>query len=97
MTVLLEQSNTITGLVSESNVAIEDMNKEMAGVVQRGNEMTELTGLQAQRSKAITKLSTESATAASATVDGAGMVVGITEKLRQESDNLTEQVQQFKI
>ena len=95
--VLLEYSNNITSLVSESNVSIQEMNKEMDGVVQRGNEMSELTGLQAQRSKAITKLSSESATAASQTVEGAGKVVGITENLRQQSDNLTTQVQQFKI
>lgn len=95
--VLLEYSNNITGLVSESNVSIQEMNKEMAGVVQRGQEMSELTGLQAQRSKAITKLSGESATAASQTVEGAGKVMGITEGLREQSDNLTQQVQQFKI
>ena len=59
--------------------------------------MSELTGLQAQRSKAITKLSGESATAASQTVEGAGKVVGVTEGLREQSENLTNQVQQFKI
>lgn len=95
--VLLEYSNNITGLVNESNTSIQEMNKEMAGVVQRGEEMSELTGLQAQRSKAITKLSNESAQAASQTVDGAGKVMGITENLREQSDHLTEQVQQFKI
>ena len=95
--VLLEYSNNITGLVNESNVSIQEMNKEMAGVVQRGNEMSELTGLQAQRSKAITKLSGESALAASQTVEGAGKVVGVTEGLREQSENLTNQVQQFKI
>ncbi len=95
--VLLEYSNNITSLVNESNVSIQEMNKEMAGVVQRGEEMGELTGLQAQRSKAITKLSNESAQAAAQTVDGAGKVMGITEGLREQSDHLTEQVQQFKI
>lgn len=95
--VLLEYSNSITSLVNESNDSIQDMNKEMDGVVQRGNEMSELTGLQAQRSKAITKISNESAAAASDTVEGAGVVVSITEKLQEQSDNLTTQVQQFKI
>lgn len=95
--ILLEYSNNITSLVSESNTSIQEMNKEMAGVVKRGEEMSELTGLQAQRSKAITKLSNESATAAAQTVDGAGKVMGITEGLREQSDNLTSQVQQFKI
>jgi methyl-accepting chemotaxis protein len=97
LTVLLEYSNSITGLVNESNDSIQEMNKEMAGVVKRGEEMSELTGLQAQRSKAITKLSAESATAASQTVEGAGKVMSITEGLREQSDHLTQQVQQFKI
>lgn len=95
--ILLEYSNNITSLVTESNGSIQEMNKEMAGVVQRGEEMSELTGLQAQRSKAITKLSTESAVAASQTVEGAGKVVDITKNLREQSDNLSSQVQQFKI
>ena len=95
--VLLDYSNSITELVNESNTSIDEMNNEMAGVVKRGEEMSELTGLQAQRSKAITKLSTESAVAASQTVEGAGKVVGITQNLREQSDNLTSQVQQFKI
>ncbi|MCP4492278.1 MAG: DUF3365 domain-containing protein [Gammaproteobacteria bacterium] len=93
--VLLEYSNSITGLVSESNSSIQDMNAEMDGVVKRGQEMNELTGLQAQRSKAITKISNESAAAASQTVEGAGVVVSITEKLQGQSVNLTEQVKQF--
>ena len=97
LTVLLEYSNNITELVNESNLSIQEMNKEMAGVVKRGEEMSELTGLQAQRSKAITKLSAESAAAAAQTVEGAGKVVGITTNLREQSDNLTTQVQQFKI
>ncbi|MDH5368770.1 MAG: methyl-accepting chemotaxis protein, partial [Gammaproteobacteria bacterium] len=97
LTVLLEYSNSITELVNESNLSIQEMNKEMAGVVKRGEEMSELTGLQAQRSKAITKLSAESAAAAAQTVEGAGKVVGITTNLREQSDNLTTQVQQFKI
>ncbi|MDH5599778.1 MAG: methyl-accepting chemotaxis protein [Gammaproteobacteria bacterium] len=94
---LLEYSNSITVLVNESNESIQSMNKEMAGVVSRGDEMGELTGLQAQRSKAITKLSTESAAAASETVAGAGNVVNITQSLREQSENLTAQVQQFKV
>ena len=81
---LLEYSNNITGLVNDSNDSILEMNKEMDGVVQRGSEMSELTGLQAQRSKAITKISNESAAAASETVEGAGVVVSITEKLQDQ-------------
>ncbi|MCP3688283.1 MAG: HAMP domain-containing protein [Gammaproteobacteria bacterium] len=94
--ILLEYSNSITDLVNESNSSIHDMNKEMDGVVKRGEEMSELTGLQAQRSKAITKISNESATAASQTVEGAGVVVSITEKLQDQSVSLTEQVKQFR-
>ena len=96
LTVLLEYSSNITGLVNQTGDSIQQMNKEMAGVVDRGNEMSELTGLQAQRSKAITKLSTESATAAMQTVEGAGAVVIVGENLREQSDNLNKQVNQFK-
>lgn len=97
LTSLLEYSSGITTLVTEADGSIKEMNKEMAGVVERGNEMGQLTGLQAQRSKAITKLSTESAAAAMQTVEGAGGVVKVSESLRQQSDNLTSQVNQFKL
>ena len=97
LNVLLEYSSNITNLVNEANDSIQTMNHEMEGVVTRGDEMSQMTGLQAQRSKAITKLSSESANAAKQTVEGAGTVAGIAERLRDQSDNLTTQVKQFKI
>lgn len=86
----------ISELVENVNVGANEIGKEMIGVVERGDEMSKMTGLQAQRSKAITKLAKESASAATQTVDGAGVVVNITESLQQQSKNLTEQVNQFK-
>jgi methyl-accepting chemotaxis protein len=56
-----------------------------------------MTGIQAQRSKNVMEMATASAEGARKTVEGAGQVVGITDELQQQSQNLTEQVQQFKI
>ena len=89
-------SKDITSLVEVVNKGAHDIDKEMEGVVSRGDEMSKMTGLQAQRSKAITKLAKESAGAATQTVEGAGVVVSVTEALQQQSKNLTEQVNQFK-
>ena len=94
---LMDYSKSITGLITEANQTVFHTGDSMRTILQSGNEITKMTELQAQRSKAITKISTESATAASQTVDGAGQVVGITERLREQSDHLTEQVQQFTI
>ncbi|NOR51053.1 MAG: hypothetical protein GQ470_00395 [Gammaproteobacteria bacterium] len=69
----------------------------MKKILQQGEEIGKMTELQAQRSKAITKISTESAAAASQTVEGTGQVVGITEALREQSDHLTTQVERFTI
>jgi len=94
---LLEYSRNITSLVDEANDSIQTMNQEMVGVVDRGTEMGELTGMQAKRSQTITQLSKESATSAKQTAEGAGVVVGITDRLKEQSDHLTEQVQLFRI
>lgn len=94
---MLQASNKISALVMEAAEGARLIGNEMTGVVQRGEEMGEMTGLQAQRSKAITKLSQESAQAAVATVEGAGTVVQIMDDLRAQSDALIRQVQQFKV
>ncbi|MDH5764439.1 MAG: methyl-accepting chemotaxis protein [Gammaproteobacteria bacterium] len=93
---LIKVAQSITALITETNEGVQTIGKEMEGVVQRGIEMTQMTEMQAQRSKAITKLSSESAQAAAQTVEGAGTVVNITEALQQQSENLTNQISQFK-
>jgi len=96
LTKLEEYSKLIVGLVDESNLEAKQVSVEMDGVIKRGEEMTKMTEMQTQRSKAITKLSTESAQAAAQTVDGAGNVVKVTEALQEQSQNLTDQITQFK-
>ena len=96
LTKLEEYSKLIVGLVDESNKEAKQVSEEMGGVIKRGEEMTQMTEMQAQRSKAITKLSTESAQAAAQTVEGAGNVVKVTDALQEQSQNLTEQISQFK-
>ncbi|MDH5784667.1 MAG: methyl-accepting chemotaxis protein [Chromatiales bacterium] len=94
---VVEFSKEITGLVNEANASVQEINKQMEGVVQRSTDMNVLTGEQATRSQKVTAISAETAEAASQTVEGAGVVVSVTEDLQKQSANLTEQVQQFKI
>ena len=96
LTKLEEYAKLIVGLVNESNQGVHEISKEMDGVVRRGEEMIQMTEMQAQRSKAITKLSNESAQAAAQTVEGAGNVVKITDALKEQSEALTAQIRQFK-
>jgi methyl-accepting chemotaxis protein len=59
--------------------------------------MSKMTGEQAKRSQKVTELSNSSAEAAAQTVEGAGVVVNITQGLQDLSQELTTQVKQFKI
>ena len=94
---VVEYSKSITDLVTEANNSVRDINTQMEGVVQRSAEMQNMTAEQAQRSQKVSALSAESSEAAEKTVEGAGVVVSVTEELQSQSQNLTEQVQQFKI
>jgi len=94
---LEQESASINNLIVEADEGAANVGQEMENIVQRTGEMTELTKMQAQRSQKIMKITEESGAAAIQTVEGAGIVVGITEQLNKESENLTEQVRQFKI
>ncbi|MEN8169102.1 MAG: methyl-accepting chemotaxis protein [Pseudomonadota bacterium] len=94
---VVDYSKSITELVGEASDNVQDINTQMEGVVERSNEMNKMTGEQATRSQKVSAISAESAEAAEATVEGAGVVVSVTEDLQKQSQNLTEQVQQFKI
>ncbi|MDH5640817.1 MAG: methyl-accepting chemotaxis protein [Nitrospira sp.] len=94
---MLGASNKISALVMEANESARIVGVEMQGVVKAGEEMQEMTGLQAQRSKAITKLSSESGQAAVQTVEGAGANANIMETMVEQSEALARQVAQFKI
>lgn len=94
---LIKSAAEITDLIYAANNSATEVSSEIQGIVDRFNEVTELTAKQAQRSKAIMKLSKQSAEAAGQTVEGASTVVSITDDLKTESDNLNDQVQQFKL
>jgi methyl-accepting chemotaxis protein len=94
---LMEQSNTISQLVGQANKGAATIGQQMKGIVQRTGNMTNMTDLQAQRSKEVIKIAKTSAEGAKKTMEGASQVMGITDELRQQSKTLTERVRQFKI
>lgn len=94
---LMEQTKAITELVGEASRGARTISDEMGGIVKRTAEMDEMTSLQAQRSQNVIGMANESMEGAQKTMEGAGQVVGITEELQTLSQNLTEQVQQFKV
>ena len=94
---LLQESDKITQLVSDASKGANEISSEMDGIVSRTADMSTMTGEQAKRSKNVMGISSDSAEAAQQTVDGAGTVVQITEGLQNLSQELTDQVKQFKI
>jgi methyl-accepting chemotaxis protein len=94
---LVQKSNDISEQVGKAHNEALQINTEMLGIVSRTDEMTQMTDLQAGRSKKLIEITSQSAEAAKQTVVGAGAVVGITEQMRQLSQALTEQVNQFKV
>lgn len=94
---LITKSAAISELVKKAEKSAEDVGTEMRGVVERSEEMRNLTDIQAQRSKSLVDIATESANRATQTVAGASEVVGITDELRQLSASLTRQIGTFRI
>lgn len=94
---LVEKANEISDQVAKANKNATQINTEMRGIVERTDQMKELTDMQAGRSKRLIDITTKSTDSARQTVDGAGTVVGITDELRQLSESLNKQVAQFKL
>ena len=94
---LVEKSNAISELISNANLGITEIGQQMQGVVDRTHAMKDMTSLQAQRSQKLTEITSESSEAAEETREGAGVVVEITDELQKLSQNLTRQVEQFKV
>ncbi len=97
LTSLMEQAKAITGQVEDSNNGAQEISSAIEDILGRTEMVAEMTGLQAKRSQTITEISESSASGARQTMEGAGIVVGITEELQSSSDSLVEQVGQFKI
>ena len=94
---LQKQSQNISQLVEHADEQATNAGDQMQGIVQRTDDMKGLTGIQAKRSKKVVGLANETASTATQTVEGAGVVVDITEQLQKQSQNLTDNVQQFKL
>jgi methyl-accepting chemotaxis protein len=94
---LMTQAQGITERVAEANKAANAISQDMVGIVDNTNNINEMTGLQATRSKKIQEIATASSVTARTTVEGAGQVVKITDDLNTLSAELNKQVQLFKI
>jgi methyl-accepting chemotaxis protein len=97
LAMLVEQSETIAGLVKAANQGAQTINTEMMNIVQRTAQMQEMTGLQVERSKNVRGIAEDQAEGARETAERAGMVLAVTNELQNLSHELTAQVEQFKI
>jgi methyl-accepting chemotaxis protein len=94
---LKEKSAAITGLVQKTNQDAANINVEINEILSRTKEMSLMTAEQAKRSAAVLEISNQSSAAAGQTVEGAGVVVNITDELQSQSQALNRQVEQFKL
>lgn len=94
---LSDNAARVAAEASAADQAIHNVGKEMEAIAKRTEEMEKMTALQAQRSARLNEISGESLKAAKQTVEGAGMVVGITKDLETEAKNMAEQAAQFKV
>ena len=97
LTKLQQMSANINSLVGQADDGAIMVSDQMTGIVRRTGDMTEMTKMQKTRSEAIMKIARESANSAKQTVAGAAEVVGITEQLQQKSQDLNNEVDQFKV
>ena len=97
LTKLQQMSNNINSLVGQADTGAITVGDKMMGIVKRTNEMKNMTETQKARSEAIMKIAQESANSAKQTADGATTVVSITEKLQEKAQNLTDEVNQFRV
>jgi methyl-accepting chemotaxis protein len=94
---LVQLTERITGLLMEANHSTSDIGEKMHAILGRTVEMDQMTQSQAEYSKKVREMTEASAVGAKQTVERAGGVVAITEELQQLSEQLTAQVEQFRI
>jgi methyl-accepting chemotaxis protein len=94
---MVQQSQIISALVSEASAGSSSIDTEMREIVQRTDRLNELVAAQRERSANAVRIAQQSQEGAQKTVEGAGVVVSITDELRSASDSLREQVEQFKL
>jgi methyl-accepting chemotaxis protein len=94
---LMEKANGISGQVNMAVKQANSVGEQMRGILQRSEQIKNMTDIQAGRSRSLREITAESAERARMTATGAGQVVGITMEMQRLSANLTRQVAQFKI
>jgi methyl-accepting chemotaxis protein len=94
---MVQQSQIISALVSEASAGSSAIDGEMREIVRRTEAMGDLVEAQGERSKNAIRISQQSFEGAQKTVEGAGVVVSITDELGDASKRLQDQVDQFKL
>ncbi len=94
---MVQQSQIISALVSEAGVGSAAIDGEMREIMRRTENLNDLVAAQRARSQNAIKIAQQSFEGAQRTVDGAGVVVSITEDLTSASNRLRQQVEQFKL
>jgi methyl-accepting chemotaxis protein len=94
---MVQQSQIISALVSEASAGSSAIDSEMREIVNRTDQLNEMVAAQGERSQNAVRIAQQSFEGAQKTVEGAGVVVSITDELRAASDRLRHQVEQFKL
>lgn len=94
---MVQQSQIISALVAEATAGSTAIDGEMREIVRRTDMLNELVAQQGQRSANAIKIAQQSFEGAKKTVEGAGVVVSITDQLSSASADLRKQVEQFKL
>lgn len=91
----MEAISQISAAVTRVVADIRGIGDAMKGITDASDNMERLTGMQAERSKKLIDISTQSVGTAVKTVEGAGQVVNITEELRNLSADLIREVEKY--
>lgn len=97
LTALVEKSNAISDQVAQATKLAGAVEDEMRKIVDRSDQMKQMTDVQAGRSANLREITTASAESAKQTATGAGEVVAITLEMQRLAANLSRQVSQFRV
>lgn len=97
LTALVEKANAISNQVATATEQAMKAGEDMRGILERSEDVRQMTDIQAGRSKTLQEITTASVQQAKQTATGAGEVVGITLEMQRLAANLTRQVAQFKL
>jgi methyl-accepting chemotaxis protein len=94
---MVQQSQMIGALVTEVRQGGAAIDGEMKQIVDRTEELGKKVALQGERSQKAREIARQSAAGAEQTMEGAGVVVALTQSLNDLSEQLVKQVEQFRI